>query len=458
MCFLDNPLGRDTEILLPVTYCLETYFNCEVQYYFLWDMFQIRLKNPDIILLPNTRGHNVYFEISKYGAENGITVLALESEGNIRTDAEYDYWGYNKDRVLYQEYLTCWSYRVKEYLIKKNIGHPDKLVVTGGTFFDRYIFEKGESKEDFLKRKGLSSYKKVVGYAGWAFGKMFGREKKTAFTHINSNYKIANEWVNEQREMVRESLRQLIIHNPDILFLLKKHPKESYEDDIIELPNEMNELLHYENVKYFKNEEDIMTLISVSDIWMGFETTTLMEAWILNKPTVLINKQIDFPRADLYKGSLIKWRPDDIQQYINEYYNTGKINSFYETVLEKEREDLVSDSIGFKDGLNHIRVIYYFLDKIKAKETNSKPFLNLRHLRLYLLMHIGRFFYSKSIFETLPKFKKTIYVFENRKLPGFIERKTTLYHSISKFHRSNDIDILIPSLNTKKLKDFLLNK
>lgn len=455
MCFLDNPLGRDTEILLPVTYCLETYFNCEVQYYFLWDMFQIRLKNPDIILLPNTRGHNVYFEISKYGAENGITVLALESEGNLIADPSFDYWGYNLDKKLHQKLLTCWSERVRQFLLSMKTAEPEKLVVTGGTFFDRYIVEKGESKNEFLKRKGLEKYEKIIGYAGWSFGKIFGREGKLPKPHIDPDYKKANKWINEQRILVRETLRVLIENNPDILFILKKHPKESYEDDIIEHPNEMNELLEYENVKYYKIEEDIMTLISVADIWMGFETTTLMEAWILGKPTLLINKESDFARSDLHLGSLKQWIPSEIQTLIEEFYLTYSSHIFENAQLLEQRKKLVSDTIGYKDGLNHLRVIYHFEKYIKPKTKLKRPAINFRHIRLYTLMHLGRFFYIKSLFKVLPKFKKTIYVFESRNLPGFNKRKNKFYSEIGKFHKVHGIDLLLKNFNTDVLKNYL---
>lgn len=436
ICFLDNPLGRDTEIVLPVTFCMEEYLNCEVTFLFLWDMLKIKFIKPDIILLPNTRGHNVYFEIAKFGHQCGITILALESEGNFRTDGKSSFWGYNIDKIHYQKLLICWSERIRNYLMDQRIASQDKLVVTGGTGFDRYIFEQSENRESFLAKYNKLGYKKVIGYAGWAFGKIFGREKNFAMYSYGESIEQANNWVNMNRIFVREVLRKIIVRNPDILFLLKKHPKESYEDDIVEWPNEMNELLEYPNTMYFKTEEDIKTLISISDLWMGFETTTLMESWLMKKETILINNEVDFPRGNLFKGSLIASDFESLQQYIDEFYAKGRIEQFYNTDLLSNRQKLVSESIGFQDGLNHLRTIKAFLPHIKKNRNQQNIPINFRHLRLFVLMHLGRWFYNRKLFSGLPKFKKTIYVFENRSLPGFKERRKELYSNLKIFHIS----------------------
>ena len=108
-CYLDNALGRDTEIVLPVCYALEKFHNCNISYFFLWDMYEIRKHVPDMVLVPNTRGHHMYVEIAEYAQKNDIKVLALESEGNFRTDGSFDYWGYNFKKEIYQcsPYFCC---------------------------------------------------------------------------------------------------------------------------------------------------------------------------------------------------------------------------------------------------------------------------------------------------------------------------------------------------------------
>ena len=109
LAFVDNPLGRDTEILLPITFVFEKYLNVEVKFKFIWDLLYIKKWQPDIILLPNIRGHNLYVEIANFSRKSGIIVLALDSEGNFNPESADQYWGYNYQKKSIQEWVTCWS-------------------------------------------------------------------------------------------------------------------------------------------------------------------------------------------------------------------------------------------------------------------------------------------------------------------------------------------------------------
>ncbi len=447
LCFLDNPLGRDTEIVLPIIYVLERQMGLEVKTRFVWDLLYMKLWKPDMVLLPNTKGHHMYVEAAFFAKKNEITVLALESEGNFKTDGSFYYWGYNKDKIIYQEWLTCWSQRTKDYL-KPMVGEQEqnKLVVTGGTGFDRYVFENFKSKEIFLKQWRLSGYDKVIGYAGWAFGKLYGAHIDQSFLHFKK-WKSRDEalkWVESQRVFVKKVLETIIIDNPDKLFILKKHPKENYESDAIEGPNEMNELLHYDNVVYIMNEESIADLINVSDLWLAFESTTAVESWMLNKTTILINSEPNFPRSSPYWASLIVDSAEKLQRHIDDFYKKGRVPEFHTEELKKARRHAISSSIGFADGKNHLRVMKYFSTCIPKAHLHKKVSLSFRHLRLYLLMHLGRFFYNKKLFLKLPKFKKTIYVFENRKMSGFEQRKSKCYGFLDQFYQKG--------LNTSNLR------
>ncbi len=448
LCFLDNPLGRDTEILLPVIYCIEKYLGAHVKTKFLWDIFYIWIWKPDVILLPNIKGHHMYLEIAVFAKKNNITLLALESEGNFMTDGYYDYWGYNRKKIVYQEWLTTWSERTKSYLEKivDEKYHP-KLVVTGGAGFDRYAFEKFKEKSEFLSEYGYQEYDKVIGYAGWAFGKLYGTHRDQSFLHFKG-WKPRNEaleWVESQRVYVRDILETIIKKNPDTLFIFKKHPKENFESDPHEGPNEMNELIHYDNVIYLKNEESIADLINVSDLWIAFESTTAVESWMLGKTTILINSEPDFPRSSPYWASVIVDTSLKLQECIQEHYSNGSIKQF----LEKSdlRDQAIKDSIGYADGMNHLRTMFYFKKSIPGKHQQRKVSLSLRHLRLFLLMHLGRFFYNKILFLKLPKFKKTVYVFENRRMPGFEERRKICYEYLDEFHKKEGIDLEIKENN-----------
>lgn len=438
LAYVDNALGRDTEILLPVAFCLENYFECEVQFTFIWDLYAVKRKKPDLVLVPNMVGHHMYVEVGKYAYENGITVLALESEGNFKCNDSFNYWGYNTDRHFYQEWATAWSYRTEQYL--KNIApeQSKKIVTTGGTGFDKYQFGDSVTKQSILSKYGLEDYRKVIGYAGWAFGKMHGKNKYQSMKLIHPDWSERFKWAEENRIAVREVLRKAIVNNEDTLFILKRHPKEFFEDEIQEGPNEMNELLGYKNVLYLVSEEPIDHLIQISDIWLGFETTTALEAWLLGKETVLVNPDPHFTRDALYKGSLIVRDYEQLQEAIDTFYQNGKIEDFHTPELKESRKKLISETIGFSDGFNHLRACYYFVRALSKRRNHPLPW-NLRHLRLYFLMHIGKYFYNERIFKKLPGFKKSIYVFKNLNLPGLQSRKAEIYKQLDLFYKQEGL-------------------
>ena len=58
-------------------------------------------------------------------------------------------------------------------------------------------------------------------------------------------------------------------------------------------------------------------------------------------------------------------------------------------------------------------------------------------------MHLGRFFYNKKVFIKLPGFRKSIYVFENRSLPGLAQRKEKVYTALEKFHHKKGLHDLL---------------
>jgi surface carbohydrate biosynthesis protein len=452
LAFLDNPLGRDTEILLPISFVLEEYYKVDLTYLFIWDLLLIRKLQPDLILLPNLRGHPMYVEIAAYARAHDVVVFALDSEGNFRIDETYDYWGYNTKKILFQDWICCWSDRITSYLKKLIPEAADKIVTTGGTSFDRYTYSNFPSREKVLHQLNKTTYKRVIGYAGWAFARLYGKEINNSFRRFfPENRAYALKWIEEQRVFVRETLRHLIQQNPDTLFILKKHPKENLEDEPNEGKNEMNELIDYDNVVYLKNEIAVELLIHSSDIWMGFETTTLLEAWLLGKPTILINQITDFPRTEHYRGALIASDKEEAQNLINVLYDNKNIADSYDSKKAQYQRKLIQNAIGFADGFNHLRACYYLAKVLPTSHRIRKFRLSARHLRLYILMHYLRFFYNKNIFLKIPKLSKTVYVFENRNLPGFQKRKTEAYRDLRQFHAKYGIDKLLHSKDWQKV-------
>jgi len=442
LCYLEDDYGRDAEMLLPLIYFAEKYLNCQITFKLIWDVHAIYLSKPDLVLMPNTIGSVLAFKISKYAFENNIPVFSLISEGNFRTDGSFNYWGYNTDKIFYQKYICHWSKRTKDYFNRELPQLVNKNILTGATGFDRYKFYNFESREDFFRRKNLRPFTKVISYAGWAFGKLYNRQgfEELSFLHQNDPVKIA--WLKEQMLLVENILKTVIDNNPDILFILKKHPNEANPSIVGEETNEMVHLKDRSNVLYIREKEAIHNLIYLSDIWLGFETTTALEAWLMgNKPTLLLNPDPKFKRDDLYKGSLVVNDALKLQTLINEFYQNSEIKAFNTQKLQQIRNKLISDTIGFDDGLNHLRAGYYLQETIRSTDPDHrvKVRFSFRFFTMHLLMIFGKCFYHKTLFQNLPKFKKTIWIFENFRLKNIPELKKKYYPYLTAFYKQHHL-------------------
>ena len=451
LVYLDYDKGRDVEILIPLLYYGEKYLNLDIEKAFIFDIDKIRRKKPDLVILANTIGSKNHHYIAKYAHENGIKVFALISEGNFRTNGTFNYWGYNTDKKFYQEYVCFWSKRTKEFMENELPQCKHKFVLTGATGFDRYKIYEFETKESFLKRYHLTQYKKVIGYAGWAFGKLYN---PTGLMEIRNTHKEKAEerikWMKQQQKLVENILRQAIENNPDTLFILKRHPNEIHPHLVQKDNNEMVNLAGYPNVLYLRNEEDVHTLISVSDIWLAFESTTVIETWMMkDMPTIFINPDPDFVRDINYKGVVIAKSYEKLQSLIDEYYTTGKVMEMYSPEKIQARKEIFEYVIGFPDGYNHIRAGYYLaktVKKIQQESNNRKKVkLNPLYFTRHVLTTIGKPFYNKTVFSKLPKFKKTVWVFERQDLKNFETLKQKYYKYLDNFHKKNNIPEKIKS-------------
>lgn len=459
LCFTDDVSGRDVEMMLPIRYFAERFLNCEFYHALNIDIHEIYRQRPNIILQANTIGSNLYFEISKISHEQNIPLFALISEGNFRTDGSFDYWGFNRDKKFYQEYVCCWSERTAEYLRKEVPEAKEKIVVTGGVGFDRYIIYKYLSKEVFLHKYGRTQFSRIIGYAGWAFGKLDHKRGKSELLVWARGDENKLQWIEEQRKNVRDILKKAIENNPSTLFILKQHPQENSPERIDPVKNEMSELAHYENVLYLCGEESIHDLISVSDLWTCFESTSALESWLMGKQTIFINPEKDFNRDLLYNGSALIQSYDEFQKLINEFYSSGRIEQFFDKEKSATRNELIKNVIGFGDGMNHIRAAFYFQETInkyfrtdnrQQAADNRSPITNNQslysfhfwHFLVYYLIRIAGPFYNRAIYSRLYKLKKHLWVFENYRMTKLHDLYKRYLPFFDEFYQEHSIEQL----------------
>lgn len=447
LCFLDTDQGRDPEILLPVIYFAEEFLNAEVQFAVNWDIHEIYLKKPQLVLIANTIGSKLHFEISKYAHECGIKVFALVSEGNFRTNGTFNYWGFNTDKVFYQEYICLWSNRTLQFLQNEVPTQAESMVLTGATGFDRYKIYKFKSRKEFFKDNNLPEYKRVIGYAGWAFGKLFNDQGRNEIRFLHKNNPNRLKWMEDQMYLVESILKEAIEKNSDTLFILKRHPNEANQSITAKGMNEMMRLADYSNVMYIDKNTGINDFLSVADLWLGFETTTTLEYWLLkDNPTILINPDKDFARDDLHKGSVIVKNYEELQAKIDEFFSTGKVEDFLIEELKNYRSQFITDIVGFADGFNHLRAGYYLENVVKGIDRNKIVYkFKFSYWIRHILVLLGHLLFHEKLFLKIPKVKKHVWIFKILGFKKTQELKMEYWAYLRDFYKKNNISDLYES-------------
>ena len=73
-------------------------------------------------------------------------------------------------------------------------------------------------------------------------------------------------------------------------------------------------------------------------------------------------------------------------------------------------------------------------------------------------MHLGRYFYNKTLFSVLPKFKKAVHVMENVKMRGFEKRKNRVYEDLTSFHKKMKLEELLTMDSQENLRTKLFTR
>ena len=345
--------GRDIDIVEPTLSYLELTQQCEIKrdWIFQNPILSIILFRPDLVIVANGIGSYEHFMTVKFAALWGCKVVTFVSEGDYLEDENSTvefFWGWNKDFITYEDLSLQWSERcinlINKYISPSSIAHTH-IALSGATGFDKYRLCEFMDREK-LKKKYKIKFNRIIGIAGWGFDHFFEGYYKNCI----DNY--SEDDVNNFKDSlgaVNQGYLEVVKKYPDILFILKMHPL------LVNMEySEFKGLEQFENVLLLKSEENIYDIIHVCDLWIAFESTTALEAWLLGKTTLLFNPlRSDFKRSLIADGSPIVKSVEELIDVINEFYETGKIECFENR--RTDRAKIVSQVIGFADGKNFIR-------------------------------------------------------------------------------------------------------
>jgi surface carbohydrate biosynthesis protein len=339
----------------------------------------IQSLKPKLLFITNSVGAPENLLAVKFAKSHGVKVLTLISEGTFQDDDENFLkaviWGWNKEQVLFEDIHMQWSTRTRDLTNRLYPQNSEKVKVSGGVFFDCYKLEQLTSRSTFLTKWKKDNFKRIIGVGLFDFGcvcnpvdprypfqmKYYGKEQMARFA--------------KDRETFNSIIIQTIRENPSILFLLKQHPGalQGYEASAIEGLNEEA------NVLIIKNEESIIDCIASSDFWIVYESTTAMEAWLLNRNTCLLNPSgRDFLRDIVNLGSPEVKNSEELSNFIRIFYKYGCLPGFNER--SDERQKIIKRIIQWDDGLNHVRVANQIIKLLNQNEHNKPKFkISLRH-------------------------------------------------------------------------------
>lgn len=367
---------------------------------------------PTLLFITNGVGARINFEIVKYASAKGIKVLTLVSEGNYVDDInrlDQFLWGWNCDKVLYESIQCQWSERTRNLTLSKYPELKSKIRVSGSCGSDIYKIKACTDKSLFLRKFQKQQFSKIIGMGCWDFGFCFkgGRGYEESL-NLYGDAVLAR--FKEDRDKFNSIVLEAIKCNPDVLFLLKEHPgniSDSYMSAI-------NGCEKYDNVLILKNTP-IVDCISVSDFWVTYESTTVFEAWALNKQTCLINPSgINFPRANVYLGSPNFCNSVEFCKSIDFFYKNGVLPGYDEK--HDERVKAISETVQWMDGLNHVRVGNTIIELLKSDTQIKKRNVSLKTWKTKIWQQfLINFKIKSSTFTRYSSFKESeLYEFDRQ--------------------------------------------
>jgi hypothetical protein len=414
--------GRDFEIDLPLMYFFENVLKWDVKYISIFNIPKILSTNPDIVIMSNTTGADINYNIAKIIKDSEILFFSHVSEGLFReSNLDGFLWGWNNKKNFNEELSMLWSIQSYNMSIKKYPYLKNQLRISGSLGHDKYKL--------FTINKIKTKYKKVIGYAAFDFEYGF-INKQTSIEKNGINWYNLNQ---SYKNIINKIFKTIIKSNQDVLFVLKNHPGSGSK-----LSLELNNLDSFKNVMIISNEYSIVDIIAITDIWLNYRSSINLEAWLLNKPSIsFCMDNCLLEHTKICYGSILENNANKIQNYIDEFYQTGTIKKF--EAKKELREKLIKNYIGFSDGLNHIRFMSFlklYIEKIENNQIKKGKWnISFKDKIKGYIKHIVYMLSSNRY--SVPYINKWAFVYGNFKDDEVKKQLKFRYSDFDKFYKKN---------------------
>ena len=328
-------------------------------------LYLINKYKPKVLLFVNTVGSVTSVELAKYAKLKGVIVISLYGEGNFSYDRiEQFIWGHNKvDKYIIDDFRLVWNKQALEYICEYSPELADTTYISGSVGADNYVMGNVNSENLKLKHSEINDFEMIVGVGCWNFCILEQRDHRYK-TFLELVGEIEVQRLRDDCELFNKELFEIIKQCPDVLFLIKEHPHKSNFGNSSGVVG----LEVFPNVVFVDKNESIISCIEASDIWLTYESTTAMEAWLLGKKTALLNPTgVKFNsdwRAEIYKGQPNYLNSHEWVEAINYYKENSSLPNYED--LNKERDKILLNSFGNIDGLNHVRTSKFIIDVLNG--------------------------------------------------------------------------------------------
>lgn len=306
---------------------------------------------PSVLYITNSVGAKFNIDIIKYAKSKGIKCITGMAEGNFNeAGIKQFFWGVNEGQVLHEDYTLLWN-KYCLNLIKEYYPHlVNRVGVSGAIGFDRYrVVGKDQTTQIPIDH---NKYRFVVGVGCWNFD--FTINDSYCFRMFNGHEISIDELerFRTDRNLFNNEILKLIQDNPQTLFLLKLHPGCQGGDFSSAIAGCRN----FSNILIIKNEYSVYDCILRSDIWLTYESTTAVEAWLLDIPTALLNPTgTDFPFREGFHEAQPNYETAEKWSNLIDLLVRGfEFEEFLK--LKNYRDRIIKEMIQWNDGLNHVRM------------------------------------------------------------------------------------------------------
>ncbi len=318
----------------------------------------LKKHKPKILFITNTTGAFINQQVTRFAKKLKIPVITSISEGNLREGHIQEMlWGHNKERIFFEDKYLVWSSRSKKLILEHNKELSSILKVSGSPGHDKYFILKNSASNNVKKNKF------VIGIGCWGFDYYMSPNKgNNLITQSDRDFFI------KERDGFNNILSHIIKNNQDCRFIFKEHPGNILGN----VGSGIESCVNFNNVEVYDNNKTIFDCILESDLWITYDSTTAMEAWLLDKQTCILNpSKSKWPhqRDQMHLSQPILHSEKDLQEAIDEIKSHKIISGFND--FKNKRKQVIKEIIEWNDGLNHVRVGNEIIEFISKKYKSS---------------------------------------------------------------------------------------